>query len=106
MNGGLVKLKMVIDLLTEKKESLKELVKFLTDEVTVNKKALDDIHSKEFIERNKDRPCWSDDWTIHDFIRVNTESWDRSISICLREIAENSEYISQINKAIDILKGV
>lgn len=99
-------MQMVIDLLIKKKESLEKSVKFLTGEATENRKALDDLHSKEFIERNKDRSCWSDDWTIHDFIRVNVESRERSISICSKEIAEKSEYISQINKALGILKGV
>ena len=99
-------MKLVIDLLTEKKESLEKSVRFMKDELVENQNALMDLQSESFIERNKDRSCWSDDWTIHDYIRVNAESRERSISNYSEKISEKSEYISQINKAIEILKGV
>lgn len=98
-------MKQVIDLLSEKKESLERSIRFLNEELYSSKKSLAELQSKEFIERNKDNPCWSETWTIHDYIRVNVESRERSIDTYSRKLDEDSEYLSQINKAIEILKG-
>ena len=99
-------MKRVIDLLYEKKESLVRSITFLKEEISSCKKSLAELQSKEFIEEHKDNHCWSETWTIHDYIRVNVESRERSIDTYSRKLDEDSEYLSQINRAIEILKGV
>ena len=99
-------MKRVIDLLSGKKESLGRSITFLKEEISSCKKSLAELQSPEFLEQQKDNPCWSEKWTIHDFIRVNVASRERSIATYSRKLGEDSDYLSQINRAIEILKGV
>ena len=92
-----MKMSMVIDLLTETRASLKHQVAFMTDELVENQKALMDLQSGSFIERNKNNSWWSETWTIHDYIRVNAESHERAIKRYLKEIDTKNDYISQID---------
>ena len=96
---------MVIDLLTETRKSLQDQVAFMKGELVEHQNALIDLQSESFIERNKDHSCWTEKWTINDYIRVNVKSRERSIKQYLKEIDTKTEYISQIDAVLDILKA-
>lgn len=95
----------VIDLLNSEKQHLEHRISFYTDEIETGKAAIKDLQSQEFIERNKDHECWSEDWTIQDYIKLNVGSTNRAIEKHSKRLTEMKDYLSQIEKALKILKG-
>lgn len=95
----------VINLLDSEKQHLINLISHCIDEIETGKAANKDLQSPEFIERNKDRECWSEKWTIQDYIKLNVDSNNRTIEKHSKRLAEMKEYLSQIEKALKILKG-
>lgn len=95
----------VIDLLDSEKQHLINLINHCIDEIETGKAAIKDLQSPEFVERNKDRECWSEEWTIQDYIELNVNSNNRVIEKHSKRLAEMKDYLSQIEKALKILKG-
>jgi hypothetical protein len=94
----------VIKLLNSEKKHSTHRISFYIDEIETAKVAIKDLQSPEFIERNKDRECWSEEWTIQDFIKLNVDSNNRTIEDYSKRLAEMKDYLSQIEKALKILK--
>lgn len=94
----------VIKLLNSEKQHLKRQISFYIDEIETGKAAIKDLQSPDFIERNKDRECWSEDWTIRDYIELNVDSHNRAIDAYSKSLAEEKDYLSQIEKALKILE--
>lgn len=94
----------VIKLLNSEKQHLTNQISHHIDEIEKGKAAIKDLQSPEFIERNKDRECWSEDWTIQDYIELNVNSSNRHIEAYSERLAEKKEYLSQIERALKILK--
>lgn len=94
----------VIKLLNSEKQHLDHLISFHIDEIETGKAAIKDLQSPEFVERNKDHECWSEDWTIQDFIESNVDSHNRAIDDYSKSLAEEKDYLSQIERALKILK--
>lgn len=95
----------VIELLNSEKHRLTHEISFYIDEIETAKAAIKDLQSSEFIERNKDHECWSEDWTIQDFIELNVDSHNRAIDDYSKSLAEEKDYLSQIERALKILEG-
>ena len=95
----------VIELLKGERKSLKSSIKFYKDEIEQDKNGIQELQSDLFLEKHKDDSCWSDNWTIHDYIKVNVESRNRSIDNFSKRLKDAEEYLSQIEKALKILKG-
>lgn len=95
----------VIELLKGERKSLKSSIRFYKEEIEQDKKGIQELQSDLFIEKHKDASCWSDDWTIHDYIKVNVESRNRAIDDFSKRLEEAEEYLSQVEKALKILKG-
>ena len=94
----------VIKLLNSEKQHLINQINHYIDEIETGKAANKDLQSPEFIERNKDLEFWSEDWTIQDFIELNVNSNNRAIESHSKELAEKKDYLSQIERALKILK--
>ena len=94
----------VIKLLNSEKRHLINQINHHIDEIEKGKAANKNLLSAELIERNKDRECWSEDWTIQDFIELNVNSNNRAIESHSKELAEKKDYLSQIERALKILK--
>ena len=94
---------MVIDLLTQKRSELVNTIKFMEEQIASAKMALEELNSQEFLDRNKDNSCLSDDWTIYDYIEANVRSRESSITTCTQCIDELNEYLSQIDTALCLL---
>ena len=94
----------VINLLIFEKKRLTNQISHYIDEVEKGKAAIKDLQSPEFIERNKDRECWSEDWTIQDYIKLNVDSDKRGVEAYSERLAEKKDYLSQIEKALKVLK--
>lgn len=94
----------VIKLLNSEKQHLTNRISCYVDEIEKGKAAIKDLQSTEFIERNKDRECWSEDWTIQDYIELNVNTTKRSIEAYSERLAEKKDYLSQIERALKILK--
>lgn len=95
----------VIELLKGERKSLKRSIRFYKEEIEQDKNGIQDLQSDLFLEKHKDNSCWSDNWTIHDYIRVNVESRNRAIDDFSKRLKDAEEYLSQIEKALKILKG-
>ncbi len=94
----------VIKLLNSEKQHLPNQISHCIDEIEKGKAAIKDLQSPEFIERNKDRECWSEDWTIRDYIELNVNATKRSIEVYSKRLAEKKDYLSQIERALKILE--
>ena len=94
----------VIKLLNSEKKDLTHQISHYIDEIEKGKARLKGSQNPEFIERNKDRECWSDDWTIQDYIELNVNANNRSIETYSKRLAEKKDYLSQIERALKILK--
>lgn len=94
----------VIELLKSERKSLKSSIRFYKEEIEQDKSGIQDLQSDLFLEKHKDNSCWSDNWTIHDYIRVNVESRNRAIDDFSKRLKDAEEYLSQIEKALKILK--
>lgn len=94
----------VIKLLNSEKQHLEHQISHHIDEIETGKAANKDLLSPAFIERNKDRECWSEDWTIQNYIEVNVGSNNRAIEVHSKKLEEKKEYLSQIERALKILK--
>lgn len=95
----------VIELLKGERKSLKSSIRFYKEEIEQDKNGVQELQSDLFLERHKNDSCWSDEWTIHDFISVNVESRNRAIDDFSKRLKDAEEYLSQIEKALKILKG-
>lgn len=94
----------VINLLNSEKQHLTNQISHCIDSIETGKAAIKDLQSPEFIERNKDRECWSEGWAIRDYIELNVNATNRSIEAYSKRLAEKKDYLSQIEKALKILK--
>jgi len=94
----------VINLLNSEKQHLTIKISHHIDEIEKGKAAIKDLQSPEFIERNKDRECWSEEWTIQDYIELNVDANKRSVEAYSERLAEKKDYLSQIEKVLKILK--
>lgn len=94
----------VIELLKGERKSLKRSIRFYKEEIEQDKNGVQELQSDLFIEKHKDASCWSDNWTIHDYIKVNVESRNRAIDDFSKRLKDAEEYLSQIEKALKILK--
>lgn len=94
----------VINLLNSEKQHLTHQIRHCIDDIETGKAANKDLQSPEFIERNKDRACWSEDWTIQDYIELNVNANNRAIEARSKKLAEKKDYLSQIERALEILK--
>lgn len=94
----------VIELLKGERKSLKRSIRFYKDEIEQDKNGVQELQSDLFLEKHKDASCWSDNWTIHDYINVNVESRNRAIDDFSKRLKDAEEYLSQIEKALKILK--
>lgn len=94
----------VINLLNSEKQHLTNRISHHIDEIETRKAAVKDLQSPEFIEQNKDRECWSEEWTIQDYIKLNVNANNRSIEAYSKRLAEMKDYLSQIERALKILK--
>lgn len=94
----------VIKLLNSEKQHLPNQIRHCIDEIEKGKAAVKDLQSPEFIERNKNRECWSEEWTIQDYIELNVNATNRSIEAYSKRLAEKRDYLSRIEKALKILK--
>ena len=95
----------VIELLKGERKSLKSSIKFYKENIEQDKKGVQELQSDWFLEKHKNNSCWSADWTVHDYIRVNVESRNRAIDDFSKRLKDAEEYLSQIEKALKILKG-
>ena len=95
----------VIELLKCERKSLKRSIKFYKENIEQDKKGVQELQSDLFLEKYKNDPCWSADWTVHDYIKVNVESRNRAIDNFSKRLEDAEEYLSQIEKALKILKG-
>ena len=95
----------VIELLKGERKKLKSSIRFYKEEIEQDKNGIQDLQSDLFLEKHKDDSCWSDNWTIHDYINVNVESRNRAIDDFFFFFKDEEEYIYQIEKALKILKG-
>ena len=93
----------VIELLKGERKTLKKSIGFYKDEIEQDKNGIQELQSDLFLEKHKDNQCWSADWTIHDYIRVNVESRNRAIEDFSKRLKDAEEYLSQIEKALKIL---
>lgn len=94
----------VIKLLNSEKQDLTNKISLYIDAIETEKAANKDLQSPEFVERNKERECWSEDWTIQDYIEFNVNAAKRSIEGYSERLAETKDYLSQIERALKILK--
>lgn len=94
----------VIELLKGERKSLKSSIRFYKEEIEQDKNGIQELQSDLFLEKHKDDTCWSADWTIHDFINVNVESRNRAIDDFSKRLKDAEEYLSQIEKALKILR--
>lgn len=94
----------VIKLLDSENQHLTNLISNYIDGIERGKDVIKDLQSPEFIERNKEREYWSEDWTIQDFIELNVNANNRAIEACSKRLAEKKDYLSQIERALKILK--
>lgn len=95
----------VVELLKGERKKLKSSIRFYKEEIEQDKNGVQELQSNLFIEKHKDASCWSADWTIHDYIKVNVESRNRTIDDFSKRLGDAQEYLSQIEKALKILKG-
>jgi predicted RNase H-like nuclease (RuvC/YqgF family) len=95
----------VINLLYSEKKNLTHKISHHIEAIEKGKAAIKDLQSPEFVERNKNRECWSEDWTIHDYIKLNVDSNNRAIEDYSKRLAEMRDYLSQIERALKILKS-
>lgn len=95
----------VIELLKGERKKLKSSIRFYKEEIEQDEKGIQDLQSDLFLEKHMNDTCWSDDWTIHDYIKVNVESRNRAIDDFSKRLKDAEEYLSQIEKALKILKG-
>ena len=93
----------VINLLNSEKQCLTSQISHHIDSIEEGKAANKDLQSHEFVERNKDRECWSEDWTIQDYIKLNVNANNRAIEAHSKILAEKKDYLSQIERALKIL---
>lgn len=93
----------VIELLKGERKKLKRSIRFYKDEIEQDKNGIQELQSDLFLEKHRNNPCWSADWTIHDYIRVNVESRNRAIEDFSKRLKDAEEYLSQIEKALKIL---
>lgn len=93
----------VIELLKGERKKLKSSIRFYKEEIEQDKKGVQELQSDLFLEKHKDASCWSADWTIHDYIKVNVESRNRAIEDFSKRLEDAEEYLSQIEKALKIL---
>lgn len=94
----------VIELLKGERKSLKRSIRFYKDEIEQDKNGVQELQSDLFLEKHKDNSCLSDNWTIHDYIKVNVESRNRAIDDFSKRLEDAEEYLSQIERALKILK--
>ena len=94
----------VIELLKGERKSLKSSIKFYKENIEQDKKGVQELQSDLFLEKHKNDPCWSADWTVHDFINVNVESRNRAIDDFSKRLKDAEEYLSQIEEVLKILK--
>lgn len=94
----------VIKLLISEKKRLTNQISHCIEGIETGKAAIKDLQSPEFIERNKDRECWSEGWTIQDYIELNVNANKRSVEAYSERLAEKKDYLSQIERALKILK--
>ena len=94
----------VIELLKGERKKLKSSIRFYKEEIEQDKNGIQELQSDVFLENHKDASCWSADWTIHDYIRVNVESRNRAIDDFSKRLEDAQEYLSQVEKALKILK--
>lgn len=94
----------VIELLNSEKQRLTRIISYCIEEIEKGKAAIKDLQSHEFVEQNKDRECWSEEWTIQDYIELNVNATNRSIEAYSKRLAEKKDYLSQIERALNILK--
>lgn len=95
----------VIELLKGERKKLKSSIRFYKEEIEQDKKGVQELQSDLFLEKHKNASCWSADWTIHDYIKVNVESRNRAIDDFSKRLKDAQEYLSQVEKALKILKG-
>jgi len=94
----------VIELLKGERKKLKSSIRFYKEEIEQDKKGIQELQSDLFLEKHKDDSCWSYNWTVHDYINVNVESRNRAIDDFSKRLKDAEEYLSQIEKALKILK--
>lgn len=94
----------VINLLNSEKQHLTSQISHHIDSIKTGKAAIKNLQSSEFVERNKDRKCWSEDWTIQDYIELNVNANNRAIEAHSKRLAEKKDYLSQIERALKILE--
>lgn len=94
----------VIELLKGERKSLKSSIRFYKEEIEQDRTGIQELQSDLFLEKHEDDSCWSDNWTIHDYIKVNAESRNRAIDDFSKRLKDAEEYLSQIEKALKILK--
>lgn len=95
----------VINLLDSEKQHLINMISHCINEIEIGKAAIKDLQSPEFVERKKDCECWSEKWTIQDYIELNVNSYNRAIEKHSKRLAEMRDYLSQIERALKILKS-
>lgn len=93
----------VIELLKGERKKLKSSIRFYKEEIEQDKNGIQELQSDLFLEKHKDASCWSADWTIHDYIKVNVESRNRAVDDFSKRLKDAEEYLSQIEKALKIL---
>lgn len=94
----------VIELLKGERKKLKSSIRFYKEEIEQDKKGIQELQSDLFLEKHKNDSCWSADWTIHDYIKVNVESRNRTVDDFSKRLKDAEEYLYQIEKALKILK--
>lgn len=94
----------VIELLKCERKSLKSLISFYKDGIEEAKNEIQEFQSDLFLEDHRNYPCWSADWTVYDFIKMNVESRNRTVDDFSERLKDAEEYLSQIDKALNILK--
>ena len=93
----------VIDLLKSEREQTKRSIKFFEKEIKHGKKAIEELQSPEFIEKNKDSSNWTDGWTIKRYIKLNVSSYNRAINKYSEKLEEANDYLLQIERALTVL---
>jgi len=93
----------VINLLKSERKKTKHSIEFFKKEIKLGEEAIEELQSPGFIEKHKDSNNWTESWTIEQYIRLNVDSYNRSITRYTEKLREANEYLLQLERALKVL---
>lgn len=93
-----------VEILKEKQKELKHTIKFYKEEMQTFNEAITNITNPEFVKSIQEKNCWSDKWTVDDFITTNLDSNERALKNYTDLLEKANNELQDIKSALKILK--